>query len=101
MKSGGTSLLSSLERLGIRLSVGQLIGVGAAIVAGLVVARILPYTYPIISARLLDFLFGRGVSSLRDSFNTTLMTVCTCSISFLVAFITTAASRLFRRIRDE
>jgi len=70
---------------------GQTLGCLGGIVVGLVVARALPFIYPIFSARLLDLIFGPGYSPLRDGFNTNLMTACTCLSSFAVALVVSLA----------
>lgn len=56
-------------------------------VAGLMIACLLPYIYPIFAAPVLDFALGPGPSDLRDGFNTNLMTACTCCGSFAIALL--------------
>lgn len=88
-----TSPLASLARLGIPVSPGQVVGVIGGVILGMVVARVLPYVYPIFSARLLDLVFGPGYSEIRDGFNTNFMTACTCCSSFMVAALASMALR--------
>jgi hypothetical protein len=81
------SVIASLGRLGIPVRAGQLIGIAAGVIMGLIVARALPYIYPIFTANLLDVVFGPGITEARDGFNSHLMTGCTCCSSFLVALV--------------
>lgn len=74
-----------METLGIRLSSRELVGFGLAVLAGMVVARILPSIYPIL-APLLDALFGKGASPARDGFNAFMMTALTFLSSFVISF---------------
>lgn len=94
--SAQKSPLASLARLGIPVRAGQVIGIAAGVIVGLIVARLLPYIYPIFSARLLDAVFGPGFSPARDTFNANFMTACTCLSSFTVAML---ASIVFRRTK--
>jgi len=87
-----------LARLGLRFNLGQGIGCIGGVLVGLVVARALPYIYPIFSARLLDLIFGPGYSPLRDGFNSNLMTACTCLSSFLVALAVSLAFSRRKRL---
>jgi hypothetical protein len=64
------------------------------VAAGLVMARILPYIYPVIFAHLLDQVFGPGMSVARDGFNTHMMTAITFATSFVISFI------VFRKRRE-
>jgi hypothetical protein len=59
------------------------------VLAGLIVARVLPYVYPVLDP-LLSLVFGSGPSSLRDGFNARAMTAITFIISFTLAFATSA-----------
>lgn len=72
-------------------------GVVGGVIVGMIVARLLPYIYPIFSARLLDLVFGPGFSPLRDGFNTNFMTACTCFSSFAVAALGSIVFRLTKR----
>ena len=81
------SIQAALARLGIRLSRRELIGFALSVAAGMVVARILPYIYPVIFAHLLDRVFGPGQSNARDGFNSHMMTVITFLSSFVISFI--------------
>jgi hypothetical protein len=81
------SLLASLSRLGVPASVPQLLSMVAAFVVGVVIARALPFIYPILAAPILDAVFGPGISSARDGFNTNFMTACTCCSSTLIALV--------------
>jgi hypothetical protein len=83
--------------LGIGVNREQVLVVIAAVFVGLVIARLLPYVYPIFSARLLDLIFGPGYSPVRDGFNTNFMTACTCFSSFAVALLASLVLRLGRR----
>lgn len=87
------SIEASLEKLGIRISRRQLIGFAISVVAGMVVARILPYAYPILLGRILDQAFGLGPSPGRDAFNTHSMTVITFATSFVLSFFATRKRR--------
>lgn len=86
-----SSILTSLSRLGIRVARTQLIGLIVSVITGMVVARLLPFIYPLIFSRPLDIVFGPGASSFRDGFNSLLMTTCTFMASFLVAFVVVLA----------
>jgi predicted PurR-regulated permease PerM len=70
---------------------GQTLGCVGGVIVGLVVARVLPFIYPIFSANVLDLIFGPGVSTLRDGFNSLFMTGCTCLSSFAVALVVSLA----------
>ena len=67
-----------------------------AVLAGILVARVLPFIYPLIFSRLLDFVLNPGPSTLRDGLNTWIMSVCTCGTSFIISML---AAVLFRRKR--
>jgi hypothetical protein len=85
MQSRARGITASLNRLGIPVTTGQWVGAVLAVLAGIVIARVLPYVYPIFFSPLLDLVFEPGPSTLRDGFNSFLMTVCTGSTSFIVS----------------
>ena len=91
------SILASLAKLGIALTKRQLIGLGGSAIAGMVMARILPYIYPIFDP-ILTLVFGSGASGPRDGFNTNAMTFITFLTSFLPAFFVMGGSRLLEHI---
>lgn len=91
---GQSPLIQSLGRLGLPVTRRQLIGLGIAILTGMIVARALPYIYPLLFARILDFVLGQGISATRDSFNSFFMTTITFCSSFLVAVV---MALLFKR----
>jgi len=97
MDSRVRGITASLNKLGIPVTTGQWIGSVIAVLGGLIVARVLPYIYPIFFSRLLDLVFGAGMSSLRDGFNSFMMTACTCTASFLVSIATFLAFRKKRK----
>lgn len=97
MNSRARGITSSLNKLGIPVTTGQWVGAICAVLAGIILARLMPYIYPIVFARLLDFIFGPGPSSFRDGFNSFLMTACTCTTSFVISFF---AFILFRSKRN-
>jgi RNA polymerase subunit RPABC4/transcription elongation factor Spt4 len=80
------SIQAALARLGIRLSRRELIGLALSVAAGMVMARILPYIYPVLFGHLLDRVFGPGMSNARDGFNSHMMTVITFLSSFVISF---------------
>jgi Double zinc ribbon len=80
------SIQASLAKLGIRFSKGEWIGFAVSVTGGFVMARILPYVYPILSP-VLDAVFGPGPSNPRDSFNSFMMTGITFATSFIISFI--------------
>jgi ribosomal protein L40E len=80
------SIQAALARLGIRLSRRELIGLALSVAAGMIVARILPYIYPVLFAHLLDRVFGPVQSTARDGFNSHMMTVITFLSSFVISF---------------
>ncbi|MFQ5855305.1 MAG: zinc-ribbon domain-containing protein [Anaerolineae bacterium] len=82
----GDSIQASLARLGIPLSRRQLIGFGLAVLAGMIVARILPFIYGPIFDPLLTPVFGSGAGP-RDTFNSFMMTALTFLTSFVISFI--------------
>jgi ribosomal protein L40E len=75
------SIQASLEKLGIRVSPRELIGFGVSVVAGMVMARVLPYIYPV--------LFSSIISRMQnpDPFNKFMMTAITFLTSFVISFI--------------
>jgi len=77
----------SLLRLGISFSRNQLIGFGLSLLGGIVMARILPFIYPVFDP-LLTIVFGSGPGAARDGFNTNMMTLITFSTSFVMSFVT-------------
>jgi hypothetical protein len=81
------------------VTVWQLVGLIGSVIFGMIVARLLPYIYPIFAARILDVVLGPGVTSTRDSFNSFLMTCCTCSSSFVISFLTLLVFRIRRKDR--
>jgi hypothetical protein len=56
-----------------------------AVIAGLVMARVLPYIFPLASP-LEDAWFGEGISSARDRFNSFAMTAITFATSSVISF---------------
>lgn len=96
MNKRDRGVTSSLNKLGIPVTTGQWVGGVVAVLGGIIVARIFPFLYPIIFGRLLDFIFGAGMSTLRDGFNSFVMTTCTCGLSFIISFF---AFFLFRAKR--
>ena len=96
MDARARGITASLNKLGIPVTTGQWIGVVIAVLAGIIMARVLPYVYPIFFSRILDFVLGPGMSTLRDGFNTFFMTTCTMGTSFAVSLVTFV---LFRRKR--
>ncbi|MBI5651427.1 MAG: hypothetical protein HZC40_13445 [Chloroflexi bacterium] len=86
------SIRESLARLGITFSRGQIIGFVVSLIGGMIVARILPFIYPVFDP-ILTFFFGRGPSPMRDGFNTNAMTLITFSVSFVLSFATMFLTR--------
>lgn len=87
------SIQAGLAELGIRFSRRKLIGFGLSVASGMVMARILPYIYPVAFGPLLDRVFGPGPGA-RDVFNSHMMTAITFLTSFVISFIA------FRRPRS-
>jgi hypothetical protein len=85
--SGSPSIQASLERLGIRLSTRQLVGIAIATLAGIVVARVLPNVYPVLFAPILQVLFFGNPAGSSDSFNTSIMTWLTFLTSFVISLL--------------
>jgi hypothetical protein len=96
MESPQSGITASLNRLGIRLTTGQWVGAVVAVIAGLIVARVLPFIYPLIFSRLLDLVLSPGPSDLRDGLNTMVMNMCTLGTSFVISL---ASTMIFRRRR--
>ena len=84
-------LQGGLQKLGIRVSIQQIVGLIAAIVVGLVLARILPYIYAPTVGYLLDFL-QLSVPT-RDTLNWFVMTALTFLTSFAVGFVLSGRRR--------
>lgn len=82
----------SLARLGISFSRGQIIGFALSLLGGIVVARILPFIYPVFDP-ILTLVFGSGPSPTRDGFNTNMMTLITFFTSFVMSFVTMALTK--------
>ena len=89
-------ITASLNRLGIRLTTGQWVGAVVAVLTGFIVARVLPFIYPLIFSRLQDAILGPGISDLRDNINIWMMQNCTCASSFIISFF---SFYVFRRKR--
>ena len=98
METQPSGITASLNRLGIRLTTGQWVGAVIAVIAGLIVARVLPFVYPLIFSWLLDLVLAPGPSDLRDGLNTMVMNLCTLGTSFVISLVATV---LFRRRRRE
>lgn len=77
----------SLARLGLDFSRNQLIGFGASFLSGFIMARILPFIYPVFDP-VLTIVFGSGPGAARDGFNTNMMTLITFGTSFVLSFLT-------------
>lgn len=86
--SPSPSIQASLGRLGIQLSSRHLVGFILASLAGMVVARILPFIYPYVFFPLLAIVFQGNPSGSSDSFNSFMMTAITFLTSFVISFIT-------------
>ena len=87
VKPAYTSIRAALARLGISLSRGQIIGFIVSLIGGMIMARVLPFIYPIFDP-ILTLVFGSGPSALRDGFNTNMMTLITFATSFVLSFAT-------------
>lgn len=83
---------ASVANVGLRLSSQQLVGFGVAVIAGVIMARILPYMYPVLSP-ILDAVFGAKATTSRDNFNAFMMTALTFLTSFVIAY------RVFKKPR--
>jgi hypothetical protein len=87
-----SALQNSLGLLGIPVTGGQIVGFIVATIAGLVIARILPYVYFVFDP-LLTAVFGSGPSYERDGFNTFMMTAITFLTSFGLALVSAWLAR--------
>ena len=87
VKPTAKSLLESLARLGINFSRKQIIGFVISLIGGMIMARILPFIYPIFDP-ILTVVFGAGPGAVRDGFNTNMMTLITFFTSFGLSFAT-------------
>jgi len=83
-----SSLLDSLRGLGLRPTCGQIAGFVGAVVFGLVLARALPFVFPVFYPAL-NFVFREVLGREPDAFNTAAMTWLTCLGSAGVAFAST------------
>jgi len=83
-----SSLLDSLRGLGLRPSCGQIAGFVGAVVLGMVLARALPFVFPVFYPAL-NFVFRDVLGREPDAFNTAAMTWLTCLSSAGVAFAST------------
>jgi len=83
-----SSLLDSLRGLGLRPTCGQIVGFVGAVVFGIVLARALPFVFPVFYPAL-NFVFRDVLGREPDAFNTAAMTWLTCLGSAGVAFAST------------
>ena len=83
-----SSLLDSLRGLGLRPTCGQIAGFAGAVVFGIVLARALPFVFPLFYP-ILNFVFRDVLGREPDAFNTAAMTWLTCLSSAGVAFAST------------
>ena len=83
-----SSLLDSLRGLGLRPTCGQIAGFVGAVVFGMVLARALPFVFPVFYPAL-NFVFRDVLGREPDAFNTAAMTWLTCLSSAGVAFAST------------
>ena len=83
-----SSLLDSLRALGFRPTCGQIAGFVGAVVFGIVLARALPFVFPLFYP-ILNFVFRDVLGREPDAFNTAAMTWLTCLGSAGVAFAST------------
>lgn len=84
----GSSLVDSLRALGFRPTCGQIAGFAGAVIFGMVLARALPFVFPVFYP-LLDLVFNKILHTAPDPFNTAVMTCFTFLGSAGVAFLTT------------
>jgi hypothetical protein len=89
--------LDSLRGLGLRPTCGQIAGFVGAVVFGIVLARALPFVFPVFYPAL-NFVFRDVLGREPDAFNTAAMTWLTCLSSAGVAF---ASTFLFGRRRKK
>jgi len=87
-----SSIRESLARLGISFSRKQIIGFVVSLLGGMVMARILPFIYPVFDP-ILTLAFRSGPSPLRDGFNENMMTLITFFTSFAMSFVTMALTQ--------
>ena len=80
-----------LQKLGIPVSIQQLVSVVVAFIVGLVLARVLPYIYAPTVGHLLDAL-QLSVST-RDTLNWFVMTALTFLTSFAIGFVLSGRRR--------
>jgi hypothetical protein len=85
--SAGEAVARALQPLGLQLSGRHVIGFVVATVAGMVVARVLPYVWIYLDP-VLTLLFGAGATPLRDNANYVAMTAITAFTSFYLAYRT-------------
>lgn len=90
------SIRESLARLGVTFSREQIIGFVLSLIGGMIVARILPFIYPIFDP-ILTLVFGSGPSAMRDGFNTNMMTLITFATSFVLSFATMFVTTTLKR----
>ena len=83
-----SSLLDSLRGLGLRPTCGQIAGFVGAVVFGIVLARGLPFVFPVFYP-ILNFGFRDVLGREPDAFNTAALTWLTCLGSAGVAFAST------------
>lgn len=84
-------LQQSLGKLGIRVGQKQIVAAIAGIVAGLILARVLPYIYAPVVGSVLNAM--NLETATRDSLNTFMMTTLTFLTSFLTGFIFSGRGR--------
>lgn len=90
------NIRESLARLGITFSREQIVGFAISLIGGMIVARILPFIYPIFDP-ILTFAFGSGPGEMRDGFNTNMMTLITFATSFVLSFATMFVTTTLKR----
>lgn len=95
-KPAATSIRESLARLGVTFSRQQIIGFVISLVGGMIMARILPFIYPIFDP-ILTLVFGSGPGAVRDGFNTNMMTLITFFTSFGLSFATMFVTTTLKR----
>ena len=96
VKPVARSLLESLARLGINFSRKQIIGFAGSLIGGMIVARVLPFIYPVFDP-ILTLVFGSGPGEARDGFNTNMMTLITFATSFVLSFVTMFVTTTLKR----
>jgi hypothetical protein len=90
------SLLQSLASLGLQFTKRQLIGMGIALVSGMIASRIWPYVFPAFDPITRQLMVVLSPFMTRETLNSNMMTLLTFLASFLVSF---AASFTRRRAR--